>query len=140
MSLATDEGRWIYGSRAVRASDPEELHRVIVGIGKWWSGGVAKREQREVRASEHVEEPNGLPAFSRGTGRIGCAISSADARRAIQIARQRAAPVGEAQLGGVGEGLFAREQIGDPLALAGKGLPEFPVANGCRSQNALSDG
>src|SRR5262245_51883753 len=103
MSLAIDEGVWIYGSRAVRASDGVDLHRVIVGIGKSWSRGVAKREQREVRASEHLEEPNGLPAVSRGTGRIGCAISGADARCAIQIARQLAAPVGDAQLAGVGE-------------------------------------
>src|SRR5262249_48703899 len=101
---------------------------------------VAKSEEREVGPLEHVEESKSLPTRSLDARSVRSTISGADTRCIVEVACKLAAPVREAQLGGISEGLFAREQAGDALALSGEGLVELPVTNGGRSQNARCDG
>src|SRR5262245_47340388 len=140
MSIAIKECVRVDGSRTTLTRDGIRTHVFVVAIRKPRRRPRAEGKQCEVRTAEDVEEPHRFAACGTNAGGVGSTIAGTNPGCVIDIVCERAAAVGEAQLAGVGEGLFAREQIGDPLTLAGKGLVEFLVANGCRNQNALSDG
>ncbi|HEX6110123.1 MAG TPA: hypothetical protein VFZ02_11990, partial [Ktedonobacteraceae bacterium] len=69
-----------------------------------------------MRTLEEIEEPDLLIVLSTDAGRVGCAIPGVNARFVVQVAGKPAAPVGDTQLTGIGEGLLAREESFDSLA------------------------
>src|SRR5579859_1454408 len=112
------------------------MQRSLIGSGQWWYGLVAKDQQREMRATEEIEKSDLFGAFSTDTERIWSTISSADARRVIQVARKSAPSIGQAQLSDIGEGFLACEKCLEGLVHI---VLESPMADGTGSQDTLGD-
>src|SRR5258707_10479070 len=120
----------------IRACNRVGTQRSVVGSRQWWYGLVAEDQQREMRATEEIAKSDLFGAFSTYTERIWSTISSADARRVIQVARKSAPSIGQAQLSDIGEGFFACEKCLEGLIHI---VLESPMADGTGSQDALGD-